>query len=253
LKLDANRYFKITTAEVDNTSLQFSLIDVQFKNPNDSTKVAYHLYVPVVVTKMLHYDFTARFSSGTTYDLSEYPASVRNLIENLGNPVTLKLIYIYKQEADDWAAAINSGENIQRNYTKELTFKSTSNAFPNNSKLILVDPNGNSDKYYTADLSASSKVLTKYDEVTIQGVTTVEYRLKLANFNNFSPIKLNDMMTISLDTSETIEKTLVSDNSNYTVIVNDGGDNDGLKLRLETDAEQADEHVTNCHFAARLY
>lgn len=243
LKLEPNRYFKITTAEVDNTALQFSLIDVQFKDPGNATgnnaKVAYHLYVPVVVTKMLHYDFTARYSSGTTYEPTEYPSSYRNLIENLGNPVTLKFSYIYKQEANDWAAAINSGENVQRNYTKELMFKVTSNAFPTDAELILVDPNSDRDLYYTSNLSADSNVLTEYASVTIDGVTTVEYRLKLAEFSGFSPIMLNDLMTVSLDASAT-EKTLVVDNSNYTVIVNDNSNDNGLKLRLATDAELAD-------------
>lgn len=50
--------FRISTSDIDNDEWQISLIDVQFYDPSDTSankKIAYHLYVPVVVKKMLHY------------------------------------------------------------------------------------------------------------------------------------------------------------------------------------------------------
>ncbi|MDO4862525.1 MAG: hypothetical protein Q4A05_00040, partial [Ruminococcus sp.] len=82
----------------DNTNeYRFSLIDVQFKNPTATGEIAYHLYIPVMVEKCLFYTVEIRPASGTTYNLDEYPNTPTNLIENLGNPVTIRLTYKYDQ------------------------------------------------------------------------------------------------------------------------------------------------------------
>ena len=252
LKLRPNYGFKITSTDVDNASLQFSLLDVQFKDPSltdvsgsGTYAVAYHLYVPVVVKKMLHYGFKARFSSGTTYDLSTYPARVCNLIENLGNPVTLKFTYTYRQKADEWADAINSGENVQRNYDKELTFKATPDIFPDGAELVLLDPNNNADKYYTADFKGENSVLVEMQKSIIGGVEVTEYRLKLSEFTGFEVCKINNLMTVSLD-AEAETKTLVAaaEGEACTVIINDGSENNGLRLRPAEDGEEAQYAVS---------
>lgn len=200
--------FKILPTQVDNNDWQFSLIDVQFFDPSDtssdelSKKIAYHLYVPIVVKKMLYYDVTIRAASATTYKLDTYPTSVINLIENLGNPVTLKVTFTYQQEASDWEAAINSGENVIRNYDKKLDV--TANQFPSNAQIVLVDPNNNADKHFIGNFTNSSGVLDP-----VAGTQGSKNILDLSNFSGFSEVKLNDIMNITVDSTTTAPKNLV--------------------------------------------
>lgn len=248
LKCDVNDRFYITPTEVDNENWQFSLIDVQFYDPtaaptfnnnNVITKagsIAYHLYVPVVVKKMLHYTVQIRQASTTSYNLNAYPTEVANLVENLGNPVTMKVTYTYWQTAPNWADAINGGESVYRNYDKILELKSWGDLFPSDASIVMVDPNDNADKYYTDSLT---NVLT---DGTVIDEGTKTYKLNLNSFSGFSVVKLNDLMTISLDTTATT-KNLVewvegTDSADSIVaVVNDGGENNGLKLRYKTGNE----------------
>ena len=167
-------------------------------------------------------------------------------MENLGNPVTLKFTYNYRQSAEEWAEAINSGENVQRNYDKELTFKATPGIFPEGAQLVLVDPNNNADKYYTADFKGSDSVLQEPQTSVIGGVEVTEYRLKLNAFDGFEVCKINDLMIVSLDTDEETAKTLVeaADNEDCIVIINDGSENNGLRLRLAEEGETAEYAVS---------
>ena len=241
LKCTTNSGFSITPSEVDNTELQISLIDVQFYDPSGTGKIAYHLYVPVVVKKMLYYSVSIRPDSTTKYELGAYPQSVQNLAENLGNPITIKLTYTYQQIAGDWENAINGGENVFRNYNKLLYFKAANNTvgntvvnFPENAKIVLVDPNDNADKFYSGDFAvengSNSGVFTQQDST---GADTV-YRLDLSSFkdsegNSFTPAKLNDLMEITLQ-GEDYEgsKNLVecsADDENLVCIVRNGKKN----------------------------
>ena len=251
LKCRSDRFY-ITAAAADNEDWQISLIDVQFYDPanlpafsgtsrTNAGLIAYHLYVPVVVRKMLHYDFKISAASGTTYALDNYPTSITNVVENLGNPVTIKATYTYRQTASDWTASINSGESVYRYYKKILELTAFGD-FPDNAKVVLVDPNGDYDRYYYADLaekSGSSGVFV-YDRA--EGSTKV-YTLNPDDFSGFSYASMNDLMTISLDTTEDVEKNLVEwvsgtdDPDDIVAIVNDGGSYNGLKLRMAGSGE----------------
>lgn len=194
LKRNNTNGFYITTSDIDNDKWQISLIDVQFYDPSDTSankKIAYHVFVPVVVTKMLHYLINIRAASTTSYTLDAYPSSVQNLIENLGNPITMKVTYTYRQTAAEWADAINNGESVYRNYEKTLTVKATGNIFPADAIIVLVDPNNNKDKYYTSGFkSGEGGILTNPD-------SNNKYELKLSDFTEFDLVKLNDLMNIT--------------------------------------------------------
>ena len=72
-KINNSYYFKMDANSVDNghQNAQFTLLDVQFKGPADTTRIAYHLYVPVLVKKLLQFEFNASIESGTPY----YPSA----------------------------------------------------------------------------------------------------------------------------------------------------------------------------------
>ena len=260
LKCTANDRFRINATELDNENWQISLIDVQFYDPNhiptidaggDITEegwIAYHLYVPVVVKKMLYYSVSIRPASTTTYNLNAYPKDKCNLLENLGNPVTMKVTYTYQQNAAGWEDAINGGESVTRNYDKILSFQSYGNLFPDDAIIVLVDPNNDADKYYYRSFKeatvANNGVIT--DGIFTDGSTDSTartYKLDLSSFDGFMEPQLNDLMTISLDTSETATKNLTwwteGDIEPIVAYLNDENDtiNCGKPLRMARSGE----------------
>ena len=127
---------KVDNAAVDsdgNPVGQFSLVDVEFYDPSDSTKVAYHLYVPVVVKKLMKFEFESSLLSGTTYRAEPYLANRANtLIENLGTPVTMQFRYTYQQSLEDWRNAVYSGDSL---IYKPAQYPACSNS-PQNARII---------------------------------------------------------------------------------------------------------------------
>ncbi len=246
LKKDANGFFT-TNAAVDSGSVQFSLIDVRFfdpaKGPNESLKVAYHLYVPVFVERILDYSFDIAVQTGTTYLESSYTSRYgQALIENLGSPVTLYFRYTYSRSAQEWADAINAGENVHRNYAKQLYFyKANTNDslkdFPTSTILVLVDKNRGGKVYYatigtalsgnTLNLSAFKETMTKTADVLTFGG------------NAFAPLTFDTMLGVTVSTVGGGTDTLVACDAQYaTLMIGNQG------YRLATDEELADNSVT---------
>lgn len=161
----SNKYvFKMEAENVDTDTVpQFTLMDIQFYDPSNppqykngaitagTGKIAYHLYVPVYVKKILQFDFNASIVSNTEYDPSVYPSTATRLFENLGNPVTIKLEYDYKRSPAEWAEAINSGDSVLTNYSKALTINRHNKSWPTGSKLALVDASNIDKVYYVND------------------------------------------------------------------------------------------------------
>lgn len=61
-----NGYFRMSDTDYDSShDSQFTLIDIQYYAPNDTSRIAYHLFIPVSVEKMLKFDFKVGALSGT--------------------------------------------------------------------------------------------------------------------------------------------------------------------------------------------
>lgn len=164
---------------------QFTLIDVAFKNPSETGKVAYHLYVPVIVKKLIEYNFDISAVSGSTYDQSLY-TGIRgnNVVENLGAPVTMEFEYNYLRSATEWAAETDNNYGLD----KYLSFDpQTVELFDNTTtKLILVDINRGGKEYYLNKWSDGYNSTTK--QLNLQA-------FKDADGNVFSPVTFADMLT----------------------------------------------------------
>lgn len=181
-------YFRMTADDVDTGALpQFTLMDIKFLDPNDSSKVAYHLYVPIYVKKLLQFNFTASFASNTDYYVSAYKYYGNTMFENLGNPVTLKFEYQYTRTTDEWKVSINSGDSVQTNYAKSLILTNQTGAWPANTKMVLVDAS-NGDKRYYLDTPPSGNSIDLYDFTSDEGRT-----------EHYSPVPLNDLMSVTID------------------------------------------------------
>lgn len=164
---DANNYgkyyFDSSKADSDNASnYQFSLIDVQFKDPTDTTgtKIAYHLYVPVYTKKIVSVDFSAVSMSETKYYRSNYTNRIYSEIaDNKSNTNPSQLV----ESTNEWTTTFirftypkdQISANADWNFDKSITLTLDGNfkTLPIGTKMILVDPNANADKYYTLTIN----------------------------------------------------------------------------------------------------
>lgn len=180
-------YFRMYANNVDTKSdgtVQFTLMDVQFKDPSSSGKIAYHLYVPIYVKKILQYNFRATLASNTDYIRSIYTTNRSNtLFENIGNPLTMEFEFEYTRTTDEWKAAINGGDSVMTNYYKSLYVDNHMGNWPSDAKMVLVDANNN-DKVYYNDSGIAA--------------TSGRLQLDLESFNGYTPAPLNNIMTITV-------------------------------------------------------
>lgn len=214
-----NTGFQMDDTKIDNAdpnTPQFTLMDVKFFDPSSNGgKVAYHLYVPIYVKKMIQYKFEAKIESGTNYYPGAYTSTSKTLFENLGNPVTMKIDYTYDREATDWADAINGGENVyaNSNFYKVLKMTMNENGWAPNSRLVLVDASNN-DKHYYMDAAISQK--------DADGT----YHIPFKNFTSdgtaqgaYSPAPMNKLLDVTC--TETQNGPLIRTNNDSEATVQD--------------------------------
>lgn len=232
--INRNYYFRMNANSVDNghENAQFTLLDVQFKDPADTSKIAYHLYVPVLVKKLLQFEFNASIESGTPYYPNAYTIK-RTLFENLGNPVTVKFEYTYQRTPSEWADAINQGENMLGNLYKSLNVKYSGSPgvdnWPSGTRLVLVDANNKDKNYY------------------LDNPTNVE-NLSLSSFVDdsrtaYEPVPLNDLMTLTISANNSgklvrndVDGTNTAENATVK-------DSNGVYYRMAYDSELSDSSV----------
>ena len=128
LTVSSSKKISITPNAYDNQSSQFTLLDVKYEDPTDSTHV-FHLYVPVLVKKVLYISFKTRFIAGTDYCASDYPMTDMSThhyaTAGFNEPVTAYMEYRYEKETD-WQSMLDNGENLLWYYDKILDLASES-------------------------------------------------------------------------------------------------------------------------------
>ena len=201
LKNEEGKFYMLNSV-FDSGKTQFSLIDVRYFDPGDKTTVAYHLYVPVFVKKVLSYRFEIAELSGTTYLKTPYEARFgQALLENVGTPVTLYFQYTYSRTAAEWLQAIEAGEDVDRNYAKQLMFYKANtnealNDLPGNTILTLVDPNDGGKPYYAMlsnVLSGTTLNLGGFRDTATYNESTGTWSFSGANF---APQNLSALMPL---------------------------------------------------------
>lgn len=148
-------YMQNTHADSNQGDYQFSLMDVQFFNPNSTVKeVAYHLYIPVLTKKMLMFEFYSASQSGTDNKSANFTNYGNTLAEGLDSWYTAYLHFTYNQT--ELQSILESGAGLNWNGAKAVLLKyqtdSVDAKLGSNTQIVLCDPN-NSDKYYYATLS----------------------------------------------------------------------------------------------------
>lgn len=147
LTVSSSKKISITPNAYDNQSSQFTLLDVTYEDPTDNTHV-FHLYIPVLVKKVLYINFKTRFIAGTDYCASDYQMTDTSnnhyATADFNEPVTAYMEYRYEKETD-WQSMLDNGENLLWCYDKilDLASESTSAAgttlLPAGTRLTLVD------------------------------------------------------------------------------------------------------------------
>ena len=213
LRRDGSGYFYMDSKAADSSVVtgQFSLIDVQFKNPSATGSTAYHLYVPIYTRKLMEYDFLISLDASTDYITEWYEDHRENVVlENLGSPVTAEFEFVYAYSLEDWNNLLNDGENLNRNFNKTMTFRQDGAAFESaNTMMVLVDKNDSGRAYYLDNLDVSGAF-------TRVGSST-SYSLDLSKFKaldgtSFEPLEFDRLFTV----------TAIEDNAGSFVAVTDG-------------------------------
>lgn len=155
LSVSTAKKISITPNAYDNQNSQFTLLDVTYADPTDSKKThVFHLYIPVLVKKVLYIDFDAKFLAGTDYCAANYPAKRQEghyATAGFGEPLTAYMEYNYDKDTD-WQSMLDNGENLLWYYDKQLNLAEGSSAdvgtlLPARTKLTLVDRQ--TTQYYT--------------------------------------------------------------------------------------------------------
>lgn len=163
LSVSSGKKLSITPNAYDNQCSQFTLLDVTYPDPTDTTNTTdphvFHLYIPVLVKKVLYISFKTRFLAGTDYCASDYPMTdtSRNhyATADFNEPLTALIEYSYEKETD-WQSMLDNGENLLWYYDKVLDLASgstgdTQKLLPEGTRLTLVDRQTKQYYIYTTD------------------------------------------------------------------------------------------------------
>lgn len=213
LSISKEKKISIVPNAYDNQNSQFTLLDVTYANPTNS-EALFHLYIPVLVKKVLYISFKTRFLAGTDYCAADYPmndeAANHYATAGFDEPLTAYIEYSYEKDTD-WQSMLDNGENLLWSYDKIMDLASGSTAeagktlLPSGTRLTLVDRQ--TMQYYTYTTTGTED-LHKFD---FAQMTTADGQTA------FHPVYICDLldMTVSDPVTEEAEGTT------YYVIEND--------------------------------
>lgn len=181
LQFNSNE-FTLTKGVYDSGQKRFTLLDVAFDDPADSGNDAYHLYIPVIVQKMLRFRFWASAQTGTTYIKSSYMEQNALAAASHGQQVTVLMSFEYNRTQKQWQEAVNNGDKLLFGFNK--TIQLDGDSLPTGTRLTLVDC-ANQNKAYFAVGSA------------IKQVNSTIHKLSFTEFDSWSPKYLCDMLVLS--------------------------------------------------------
>lgn len=202
LSVSSGKKLSITPNAYDNQCSQFTLLDVTYTDPTDTTNShVFHLYIPVLVKKVLYINFKTRFLAGTDYCASDYPMTdiSRNhyATADFNEPLTALIEYSYEKETD-WQSMLDNGENLLWYYDKVLDLASgssgnTQKLLPEGTRLTLVDRQTKQYYIYTTD---GNKDLHSFNlaNMTVPGSTGQGQTPQ-----KFAPVYICDLLGLKAD------------------------------------------------------
>jgi hypothetical protein len=222
----------------DNTNSQFTLLDVQYCLPTNTQTVVYHLYIPVLVQKVLNFTFEATVLQGTDYNAADYTGRTTTVLASHGDSVTALLTFRYERSQQDWQNALYSGDDLLWTYNKTVYFNNSDQySLPVGTRMILVDKNSGG-LAYSYTITESDVPLQKLDFTVFESITDGSKWNSATSGTDANPA-LCDALSLSAaeDTSGAFIR--VSSSDSPTVRVLDSNDGVYYYYRLATEAERA--------------
>ena len=198
----------------DNQNSQFTLLDVTYANPTDTNAnptdtnaKPFHLYIPVLVKKVLYINFKARFLAGTDYCVSDYPMDDTSpshyATAGFDEPLTAYLEYSYEKDTD-WQSMVDNGENLLWYYDKILNLAAGSSQgeqtlLPAGTRLTLLDRQ--TKQYYTYTMKENEDVHNfNLSNMTAPGsASSTDGSLKTFTpvLKTFTPVSICDLLELT--------------------------------------------------------
>ena len=214
LSISQEKKISIVPNAYDNQNSQFTLLDVTYANPTNNEAEPFHLYIPVLVKKVLYISFKTRFLAGTDYCAADYPmndeATNHYATAGFDEPLTAYIEYSYEKDTN-WQSMLDNGENLLWSYDKIMDLASGSTAeagktlLPSGTRLTLVDRQ--TKQYYTYTTTGTED-LHKFD---FAQMTTADGQTA------FRPVYICDLLNMKVSDPVTEE----AEGTTYYVIEND--------------------------------
>ena len=146
----------INRGKYDNNKQQITILDVSYKRTvKDSTDV-YHLYIPVLVKKLMDVECSVKVVNGAAgYD----PATDGNAtLNSFGENYTAHISYTYKWMVSEWQSMLENGDSLLWNFDKTVKLGSFAKLDRSKIHLTLVDMNtqGTQTSYHQSTLQELS-------------------------------------------------------------------------------------------------
>lgn len=202
----------------DNQNNQFTVLDVYYKNPGN-TKEGYHLFIPIVVKKILQTEFSIKMLNGSSAYDSAYTINAA-ILANYKGDFTAQLTYSYIWTADEWNANIAAGTNFLWSYDKQVKLGDAKGSLGNAStRYTLIDMNRREagSTFFTGNGTALESTENKQDAVLKFN------NLEDSSKNKYASVYLSDLLPLKVDdkaSNGTLKK--VSSRENATIRIWNG-------------------------------
>ena len=147
----------INRGKYDNNKQQITILDVSYKRTVKNSTDAYHLYIPVLVKKLMDVECSVKVVNGAAgYD----PATdEKATLNSFGENYTAHISYTYKWMVSEWQSMLENGDSLLWNFDKTVKLGSFKTLDRSKIHLTLVDMN-------------TQGVQTSYHQSTLEELST---------------------------------------------------------------------------------
>ena len=146
----------INRGKYDNNKQQITILDVIYKSTVKNSTDVYHLYIPVLVKKLMDVECSVKVVNGAAgYD----PATdEKATLNSFGENYTAHISYTYKWMVSEWQSMLENGDSLLWNFDKTVKLGSFGTLDRSKIHLTLVDMNtqGTQTSYHQSTLEELS-------------------------------------------------------------------------------------------------
>ena len=194
---DSDHSVSVRAGAHDNQNNQFTVLDVYYANPGNA-KEGYHLFIPVVVKKILQTEFSIKMRNGSSAYGDAYTSNAA-MLANYGEDFTAQLTYSYIWTADEWNANIAAGTNFLWSYDKQVKLGDAKGSLAKEStRYTLVDMNRREAgvTFFTGTGTAIKNTEGKEDAV-------LKFNdLKESSDKSYSSVYLSDLLPLKAEADQ---------------------------------------------------